>query len=534
MAAVVSVCACSAAPPPVRTVSVARPPPEPPSLRAPQMRCAPPRAPEVAAGWRVVQWPRAPRFVSVEAQAGALYATTTSAVCASEDGGGRWHSLIEDVEYPTVVSTRDGRVTVRTGIDPDGNAVPGAEVAWWISEDGGERWRRQTAAPEAAPSGATPSGATVRVHASSSRTTVSCGGVQFTTVSREGRGAAVIQSLDGGDTWQRVRSLGERRVDDAQVRCAASGVVLLERGDRVPIALSRDAGATWRSLRAPPVVREDDAEVGPGCEPFGERGVLCELYGQTFITEDDGRHWRFGHSPVGGRSLPTRGARIVAVGGGVATSDDGGRRWSLVAPAPGGTNLGLRGGVVSDASYWLAGTALWWTDDGGARWQASLLPWQLVSVVDRRRWVGFDAGNNGTRCGGTMRLTINGGRTWTVPLPYPVATVRVERGTIRATTCGRVPRTWVSRNGARWSRAPQVDTTDADDGAREVVETDDGVIIEVRDGSLVARRRGETETLARRWPEELVPVAARSRDGAVDAVLFGNGTVLRRDLTAER
>jgi len=50
----------------------------------------------------------------------------------------------------------------------------------------------------------------------------------------------------------------------------------------------------------------------------------------------------------------------------------------------------------------------------------------------------------------------------------------------------------------------------------------------VRDGTLVAEHGATTERIASRWPRELVPVAVSSVGAAVETVLFGNGTVLRR------
>ena len=82
----------------------------------------------------------------------------------------------------------------------------------------------------------------------------------------------------------------------------------------------------------------------------------------------------------------------LGVGGGVARSTDAGRQWEIVTVAPGRANLGMRGGVLNPQSYWLAGTALWWTDDGGEHWTASPLPWELVAVLARRRWIGLPIG----------------------------------------------------------------------------------------------------------------------------------------------
>ena len=45
----------------------------------------------------MVRWPSSPRFSSVGSLGGALFATTTSSVCASSDGGLAWRALLESL-----------------------------------------------------------------------------------------------------------------------------------------------------------------------------------------------------------------------------------------------------------------------------------------------------------------------------------------------------------------------------------------------------------------------------------------------------
>ena len=507
----------------------AAPPLVPHRLHAPRVRCDAPGRPALSPGWFVTQWPRAPRLVSVEAQANVLFGTTSSAVCASDDGGARWRTLIDDLEYPTIALSSNNTLVVRSGIAPDGAPVPGAPVLWWTSLDGGERWQQRSDAPEM-PAG--PGPATVL----GDRRALLCGGALFATVRRDSD-TALLQSSDGGDSWRRARGVGELP-SDAALRCVSSGVVMVERPDRLPVAMSRDAGATWRAVRPPPVdVGGDDrrdgfASRGRGCAPLGPRGVFCEIDGQTFLSDDDGRRWRLGHSPVGGRSLLQRGARIVGVGGGVAESEDGGRRWTLVSPAEGAVNLGVRGGILADDTYWIAGTALWWTDDGGDRWRATLLPFQLVEVFDRRRLVGF-APSQGDRCSGRVHVSMNGGRTWRVAIPTAVRSARAVGGSVEVVPCAG-SRGWVTRDARSWRRGVVLADPLASPDEGQGVFTRERVRVEVSGGALRAvSTEGATEQIAARWPAHLSPVAARSRGGAVDTILFGNGTVLRRPPSAE-
>lgn len=516
---VLGVVACASARPPVRSSRPVEAPAR--TLHAPRVSCQPPAQPELAAGYRVTRWPTAPRFLSVGSLGGGLFATTTSSVCTSDDGGLGWRPLLEALEYPALQAMENGTVVVREGLDPNGEPVPGAEVRWWVSTDGGERWRDQREAPESVVHGVT----RVTLPHLGEREAVSCGGVLFTTVARENASPIVIESLDQGEGWRRARGIGTLPRAGVNLRCVSSGFVIVERHDRIPLAFSRDAGATWHPVRPPPVVVPDDGDVvrvERGCVPLVRTGLFCELYGQVWVSDDDGRRWHRGSSPVGGRALVERGSQILGVGGGVAESNDAGRRWMLRAAGSGRSNLGLRGGILDDRRFWLAGAALWWTDDGGEHWSASLLSWELVSVIDRRRWVGFARGPDGESCRGKVVTTTDGGRTWRTSLAS-VASVRSVNGVLHATLCGAAARYRVSRDGLAWRPlliAAPAEESDADVAAR----TDDGTLLRLERDEL---RAGGT-LLASGWPRDIVPVMGRSVAGTVELVVFGNGTVLRR------
>ncbi len=498
-----------------------------PTLRAPRSPCEAPAPPRLASGWRLVRWPSAPRLVGVDTRGSTLFGVTTSAVCSSVDGGRSWVSLLHDVDWPTVRVEGD-RLVVRTGIDLDGQAV--STPTWWVSDDEGSAWTPHDHAPPAQTEAALQAPSAT----GSSAPAAFCGGALFATVARPQGSGWLLQSVDHGESWQRVRGVAVPQ-GETRVRCVASGAVLLERRDRLPVALSRDAGRTWRTVRPPPVehptegidaLDEGSIARGAGCEPLGPRSLFCELAGQSWVSEDDGRHWRPGHSPVGGRAFPAQGARLLAIGGAVAESDDGGRSWSLVAPSTGRGTLGLRGGVL-DGGVWLSGSALWWSDDVGARWEASLLSFQLVAVLGRRVWVGFEPPRGEAACGGRVRVTRDGGRRWLSPLAAPLLHMRTTDEGLEAVGCGNFPRVWVSRDGRRWRRreGPPTPERAEPDGA----VSRDGVRVRVRDGGLYAERGEVSERIATRWPRELVPVAVTGVGASLDTVLFGNGTVLRRE-----
>jgi hypothetical protein len=252
--------------------------------------------------------------------------------------------------------------------------------------------------------------------------------------------------------------------------------------------------------------------------------VFCEVHGQAWATTNLGRRWHRANSPVGGRALAVEGEYLVGVGGGVAVSNDAGRQWEMVTVSAGRANLGIRGGVASATSYWLAGTALWWSDDGGERWTATQLPWQLVAVLGRERWVGLRSSMSNT-CDGVLMLTTNGGSTWT-----PVSSIRMQQvarvgDMLYARACASPSRVYVSHDGQRWrvdarAQFPDEDSDDAPaaDGTRAVL----------RDGVLSLVRGDVSEHVATGWPRDMVPIAIARAEGASTVIVFGNGTVLRR------
>lgn len=139
--------------------------------------------------------------------------------------------------------------------------------------------------------------------------------------------------------------------------------------------------------------------------------------------------------------------------------------------------------------------------------------------------MGFDPPRNDADCGGRVRVTTNSGGRWRAPLSAPLRHVRATDEGLEAVGCGDFPRVWVSRDGL--PMAPSRGPSDARAPEPDAVESRDGVRVIV-DGTLVAEHGATTERIASRWPRELVPVAVSGVGAAVETVLFGNGTVLRR------
>ncbi len=534
------VVACAHAPPPPPPAPAA-PPRRVRRFRTPRMSCEPPVFPAMHDPWVVVGWPTAPRFTTVESEGAILYATTTSTVCRSMDGGRRWEPVLVDLDAPMLVAVEGGRIVVRAEEAWEGEDE--APAVWWVTNDNASDWTRHERPPEVGQGRIE----RIPVHArgvDGEYAAVSCGDALFTVVpSPRGRAPLALRSQDGGITWSRMSIPPRLRELGMTFRCIGHDAVALERGGAVPLvtAFSRDRGQRWETLvRLPSALRSpndpmpgDDVPPSSGCAPLAGRGVFCEVQGQGWATNDLGRRWYRANSPVGGRTLPMHGEFLLGVGGGVARSTDAGRQWEMVTVAPGSANLGIRGAVLSPDTYWIAGSALWWTDDGGEHWTASQLPWELAAVLARRRWVGLRPADDARGdCGGTVMLTVNAGQRWHSVLGPRVKRVVERDGELRAVLCGEPARVLASRDGSLWrptSGRPDDVTEDDDDDVPVVA---DGVRIELRDGTLQAAHEGAPpEVIATGWPRDITPVAAAASAGRASVVVFGNGTVVRRPAT---
>jgi photosystem II stability/assembly factor-like uncharacterized protein len=502
------------------------------------MSCDAPEFPSLREPWVLVGWPTAPRFTSVEAEGAILYATTTSTVCRSMDGGRHWTPVLIDLDAPVLVAVEGGRIVVRAEEAWEGREdVTGV---WWVTDDGAHDWSRHERPPEVG-QGRIERIAVHTREVDGEFAAVSCGDALFAVVpSPRGRAPLALRSDDSGLTWSRMNIPPRLRELGTTFRCIGHDAVALERGGAVPLvtAFSRDRGRRWETLVRLPIIARapadnqpsDDALPSSGCAPLAGRGVFCEVSGQGWATSDLGRRWYRANSPVGGRTLPMHGEFLLGIGGGVALSTDAGRRWEIVTVAPGSANLGTRGAVLSPTSYWLAGSALWWTDDGGQRWTASQLPWELVTVLSRRRWVGLrPAVGQRDDCGGTVMLTTTAGRTWRPVLGPRVKRVTMRDGELRAMQCGEPAHVFASRDGVAWravSPRPDDEVEDVEDEGPIVVE---GMSLELSDGVLRSTRAGAaSEVIAGAWPRDILPVAASAVDARASVVVFGNGTVLRR------
>ena len=527
---------CRAVAPPRAPVALA-PPVRVRRFRMPRASCEPPALPNLEGGWTVVGWPTVPRFISVEAEGAVLYATTTSSVCRSLDGGRRWEAALQSLDAPNLIAVDGARIVVRAEESWEGS--DDVASVWWVSENGGVEWQRHERPPEVG------QGRMSRIlirtrDVVGEYAAVSCGDAFFALVpAARGRGPRALRSEDGGMSWAPMLLPRALRQPGVTFRCIGHDAVVLERGGAVPTvtAFSRDRGEHWESIvRVPLSVRVGEPEAfddvslpSSGCAPLAGSGVFCEVRGQGWASADRGRRWHRADSPVGGRAVPMHGEFLLGVGGGVVRSTDAGRQWEIVTVAPGRANLGFRGGILSPGSYWLAGSALWWTDDGGERWSASQLPWELVAVLGRDRWVGLRPQENRDDSCGTVMLTLNRGASWRPSLPTLVKRMTLEDGELHAFACDASSRVFASRDAVRWRPIHAEPPPEADAQDDAMTTTPDGTRVELHDAALrVVDTQGHITVVATSWPRDVVPVAASTEAGALRVVVFGNGTVIRR------
>jgi len=264
-----------------------------------------------------------------------------------------------------------------------------------------------------------------------------------------GHAAAVLRSIDGGATWERLTVPGAAE-DSLQFRDVqafdAHTAYLLSAG---PGALSRiykttDGGHTWQRQ-----FTNADATAFYDCFAFwdAERGIAFSdaVAGRTMVrtTDDGGASWPL--VPAASLPMAQKGEGAFAASGtcvvtlepahawiGTGAADtarvlrttDRGRTWSVsVVPVAGGATAGLAavafrdtlhgtalGGDVADSKSRLANVAL--TEDGGLTWRRGASPtfagavYGAASVPGRPGWL-IAVGPRG------LDYSMDDGRSWT-------------------------------------------------------------------------------------------------------------------------
>jgi len=280
-------------------------------------------------------------------------------------------------------------------------------------------------------------------------------------------GGGIYHTGDAGVSWVRLFQRDGTRLTQVQFSDAANGMALGRDGclpgpnctGATVVVRTGDGGATWQVIQpATPTPQIADAlpwlqvvavsaEVSYAVHDPDQNGApIAGLDGGMIATDDGGAHWHAvplppGFTTSGGLSFlsPLRGyvtgwrgdtnaAQILA-------TEDGGQSWRVVYADPA---FPLRAVQFLDPRHGFAGggwggkpgegapppEALVATDDGGATWQTVYRRDNMRSgqPITRLRFVspttGWSAlggcnslGANGP-CGGTLRFTTDGGRTW--------------------------------------------------------------------------------------------------------------------------
>lgn len=129
----------------------------------------------------------------------------------------------------------------------------------------------------------------------------------------------LIESRDGGETWEPVSLLG--KVDFHALRVRGRFVIGYD-ATSGRLMTSRDSGISWRSTRPPePLI---DLVLGPG----STKRLLAAGESRLFASGDGGRTWNQLEEGTGLLAWPRRDRLYLLDGSGrVWLSRDGGRRW---------------------------------------------------------------------------------------------------------------------------------------------------------------------------------------------------------------
>ena len=175
----------------------------------------------------------------------------------------------------------------------------------------------------------------------------------------------LIESRDGGKTWNNISLLGE--VDFHVLEAEGPTVYGVNSSDGKLMA-STDGGKSWEKQTPPAAV------FGLAIDPGDTRHITVSTEEGVFDSSDAGETWRPRRSDVGGLlAWPAKNALYLVGGdGAVQVSDDGGRNWS-----PSGNIEGQPSAFIASGDELYAalhdGTVKVSTD-GGAKWAIRATP----------------------------------------------------------------------------------------------------------------------------------------------------------------
>ncbi|MEK6276376.1 MAG: F510_1955 family glycosylhydrolase [Actinomycetota bacterium] len=175
----------------------------------------------------------------------------------------------------------------------------------------------------------------------------------------------LIESTDGGDSWQPISLLGE-----------ADFHVLRSKGSRVygfdstneRLMFSRDAGRTWTERRPPAPL------VDMAVNPSNPAHLIASGEGGLWKSANEGRAWTFGGGGIGLLAWPVpERLYLVTTAGEVRMSPNGGKRWTTVGDV-GGEAPALLAQTDRELYVALHDGTIKRSPDGGRTWSIRSTP----------------------------------------------------------------------------------------------------------------------------------------------------------------
>lgn len=175
----------------------------------------------------------------------------------------------------------------------------------------------------------------------------------------------LIESTDGGDSWQPISLLG--KADFHVLRSQGSRIYGFDSTNE-RLMFSRDAGRTW-TKRRPPAPLADMA-----VDPSNLAHLVASGEGGLWKSSDEGRTWAFEGGDIGLLAWPVpKRLYLVTPAGEVRMSPNGGKRWTRVGDV-GGEAAALLTQTDSELYVALHDGTIKRSADGGASWSIRSTP----------------------------------------------------------------------------------------------------------------------------------------------------------------
>ncbi|MEK6276263.1 MAG: F510_1955 family glycosylhydrolase [Actinomycetota bacterium] len=175
----------------------------------------------------------------------------------------------------------------------------------------------------------------------------------------------LIESTDGGDSWQPISLLG--KADFHVLRSHGSRVYGFDSTNE-RLMFSRDAGRTW-TKRRPPAPLIDMA-----VDPSNPSHLIASGEGGLWNSSNEGRTWAFEGGDIGLLAWPIpKRLYLVTTTGDTRVSQDGGKRWKTAGDV-GGESAALLAQTERELYVALHDGTVKHSADGGGSWSIRSTP----------------------------------------------------------------------------------------------------------------------------------------------------------------